>query len=89
LNLSEERFSIPYFVAANYDTLIEPFPQLIGTGQPARYEPFLAGAHLERMLVRDFPYLRKYQGHSGGASTDHAVSVTQNSFELRINPTRT
>ncbi len=89
LNLSKERFSIPYFVAANYDTLIEPFPQLIGKGQPARYEPFLAGAHLERMLVRDFPYLRKYQGHSGGASTDHAGSVTQNPFEQRINHTRT
>jgi isopenicillin N synthase-like dioxygenase len=59
LNLSRERFSIPYFVAANYNTVIEPFPQLVGREQPARYRPFVAGEHLERMLMRDFPYLRE------------------------------
>jgi len=89
LNLSKERFSIPYFVAANYDTLIEPFPQLIGKGQLARYEPFLAGAHLERMLVRDFPYLREYQRRSRGASTNPAEPATLNPFEQRINNNRT
>lgn len=59
INRSAERFSIPYFVAANYDTEIRPFSQLIGVGNSSRYEPFFAGDHLERMLRRDFPYLRQ------------------------------
>ncbi|MEP2922417.1 MAG: 2-oxoglutarate and iron-dependent oxygenase domain-containing protein [Sulfitobacter sp.] len=57
LNLSPERFSLPYFVAADYHTLIKPFPELVPEGETSKYEPFLAGEHLERMLVRDFPYL--------------------------------
>ena len=57
LNLSPERFSLPYFVATNHDTVIEPFPQLVQAGEKPKYAPFLAGEHLERMLVRDFPYL--------------------------------
>ena len=28
LNLSPERFSLPYFVAANYNTIIRPFDAL-------------------------------------------------------------
>jgi isopenicillin N synthase-like dioxygenase len=58
VNLAPERFSMPYFVAANHDTVIKPFAQLVPAGQTPNYEPFLAGAHLERMLIRDFPYLR-------------------------------
>lgn len=81
INLSPERFSMPYFVAANHDTEIRPFAQLIARGDPARYEPFLAGAHLERMLLRDFPYLRARRLAGGGSSC--AIQV-QNPFELRI-----
>lgn len=58
VNTSPERFSLPYFVAANHDTVIKPFAQLVTPDNPANYEPFLAGAHLERMLMRDFPYFR-------------------------------
>jgi isopenicillin N synthase-like dioxygenase len=58
VNSSAERFSMPYFVAANHDTIIEPFPQLCGDDRPAAYQPFRAGEHLETMLMRDFPYLR-------------------------------
>lgn len=60
LNHSPERFSLPYFVAANYDTVIAPFPQLVSEDTPARYKPFRAGSHLERMLMRDFPYLKTF-----------------------------
>lgn len=81
LNLSPERFSMPYFVAANHDALIEPFPELLRTGEQSRYEPFTAGAHLERMLMRDFPYL-KNQGLRG--STEGSASV-ENPFEKRMN----
>lgn len=82
LNLKPERFSLPYFVATNYDTVIKPFPQLIATGHRAQYEPFRAGEHLERMLIRDFPYLR----HK--AQTQNALNATQthikNPFEGRL-----
>jgi len=85
LNLSPERFSLPYFVATNHDTLIKPFDQLVSAKRRARYEPFLAGAHLERMLVRDFPYLRN--ADSGGTTSHQpgAGTPTQNPFETRLN----
>lgn len=80
LNTSPERFSLPYFVAANYDAVIAPFPELVSKDQPANYEPFLAGEHLERMLHRDFPYLRK------AAQKGNPVQSikTKNPFEGRI-----
>ncbi|MEM7645052.1 MAG: 2OG-Fe(II) oxygenase family protein [Pseudomonadota bacterium] len=65
LNLSPERFSLPYFVAANHDAVIRPFPQLVTPGEAPRYEAFTAGAHLERMLIRDFPYLREAARRAG------------------------
>lgn len=80
LNLSPERFSMPYFVAANHDTMIQPFPQLLGQ-EPAGYKPFRAGAHLERMLVRDFPYLR--DPRRGELSKNHPG--IENPFEQRMN----
>lgn len=83
LNLSAERFSLPYFVAANYHTIIKPFAQLLHPGAPPKYEPFMAGAHLERMLVRDFPYLREYRQKDGA---DSPVVLPHNPFEQRINP---
>lgn len=80
LNLSPERFSMPYFVAANHDTLIKPFLELLRKEQ-AKYDPFTAGAHLERMLVRDFPYLRKRRA-DGLAEAGASV---ENPFEKRMN----
>lgn len=79
LNLSPERFSMPYFVAANHDTVIQPFPELLGT-QKAKYQPFTAGQHLERMLIRDFPYLR---------NTRPECNLTiENPFEKRMNESK-
>lgn len=81
LNTSPERFSLPYFVATNHNTLIKPFAELLSSGQAPKYEPFLAGAHLERMLQRDFPYLR--QPKSGTLPTPNG-SALQNPFENRL-----
>ncbi|MGV8987766.1 MAG: isopenicillin N synthase family dioxygenase [Cypionkella sp.] len=89
LNLSPERFSMPYFVAANHDTVIKPFPQLLRNGQRANYEPFTAGAHLERMLVRDFPYLRERRQPDRALYSDGPASSPQNPFEQRINRSST
>jgi isopenicillin N synthase-like dioxygenase len=84
LNLSRERFSMPYFVAANYDTVIQPFPQLLETRQATKYEPFKAGAHLERMLMRDFPYLRERKRQRGGSEMSKKEMLAKNPFEHRI-----
>ncbi len=77
LNLSPARFSMPYFVAANHDTEISPFPELLGEGGQSKYAPFTAGDHLERMLVRDFPYLRELRKRDG--------TSVKNPFEKRMN----
>jgi isopenicillin N synthase-like dioxygenase len=84
VNRSRERFSIPYFVAANHDTIIRPFPQLIGENLPARYEPFQAGKHLERMLLRDFPYLRHRQRLTASGAFAPVPTAHGNPFEARI-----
>jgi len=84
LNLCPERFSMPYFVAANHDTVIQPFAQLMGKDEQPKYAPFKAGAHLERMLIRDFPYLRnRRQPDISGSLAADAASI-QNPFEKRI-----
>lgn len=83
LNLHPERYSLPYFVATNYNTLIKPFAQLVGEGQKPKYEPFYAGAHLERILVRDFPYLRDRVEKSSRAGAGSDTTVL-NPFERRL-----
>ena len=84
LNLCPERFSMPYFVAANHDTIISPFAQLVGPDNPPRYDPFTAGAHLERMLIRDFPYLRARRAADDGRLADGSGGIVTNPFEQRI-----
>ena len=88
VNRSPERFSMPYFVAANHDTVIRPFPQLVGEGQPALYEPFQAGAHLERMLLRDFPYLRQRRQKRDADLLCAGSETYSNPFESRIERSR-
>ncbi len=81
LNLRPERFSMPYFVAANYDTMIRPFPELVKQDEQEKYVPFRAGDHLTRMLIRDFPYLRD-QLSKGQIKSGASV---ENPFEERMN----
>jgi isopenicillin N synthase-like dioxygenase len=81
LNLSPERFSLPYFVATNHDTLIKPFAHLVRADEPSKYEPFLAGEHLERMLVRDFPYFRHKTLKNVASLAEPTIN---NPFEQRL-----
>jgi isopenicillin N synthase-like dioxygenase len=64
LNDGEERFSLPFFVAADYDAVIAPLSHLVPKGQRPAYQPIVAGHHLLGQLLRDFPYLR--QRHARG-----------------------
>lgn len=77
VNLAPERYSLPYFVAANHDAIISPFPELVGKDRPSCYQPFRAGAHLEQMLMRDFPYFRERM------LGDQKWSRIENPFERR------
>jgi len=83
LNLRPERFSMPYFVAANFDTLIRPFPGLVAPGDQEKYPPFQAGDHLTRMLMRDFPYLK----HRLADDQRGSDTPVHNPFEERMNRT--
>ena len=84
VNSKPERFSMPYFVAANHDTIIQPFAELVSPDTPAKYEPFTAGAHLERMLMRDFPYLRHIMQQKSTTTSASPITPTCNPFEGRL-----
>ena len=59
VNYGVERMSLPFFVAADYDAVIEPLPRLVPMGRRPAYAPVVAGHHLLGQLLRDFPYLRE------------------------------
>ena len=59
VNDGRERFSLPFFVAADYDAVVAPVPRLVPAGQRPAYRPVRAGHHLLGQLLRDFPYLRE------------------------------
>lgn len=59
INDGRERFSLPFFVAADYDAVIAPIQRLVPAGERPRYRPIVAGHHLLGQLLRDFPYLRE------------------------------
>ncbi|WP_020590956.1 isopenicillin N synthase family dioxygenase [Kiloniella laminariae] len=84
LNLAPERFSMPYFVAPDYHTLVKPFERLISPENPPKYESFLAGMHLERMLRRDFSYLRERKKDSLFPLPGSDLADFRNPFENRI-----
>lgn len=56
VNNGRERYSMPFFMAADYNAVIEPIPGY--ESEEPRHRPLVAGQHLLRMLLRDFPYLK-------------------------------
>lgn len=58
VNHGRERFSIPYFAAADQNAVVEPLPQFVSADRPAAYQPLVAGEHLLSQMVRDFSYMR-------------------------------
>jgi isopenicillin N synthase-like dioxygenase len=48
-----ERFSIPFFLNPDHDTVIAPLPELVAAdGGSARFEPVHVGTHLKRFYAR-------------------------------------
>jgi isopenicillin N synthase-like dioxygenase len=59
VNHGEERYSVPFFVAADYDARVGPLEPFLSHGAPPRYPTFTAGHHLLGNMLRDFGYLRE------------------------------
>ncbi|MGI9333657.1 MAG: isopenicillin N synthase family dioxygenase [Gammaproteobacteria bacterium] len=82
VNSSKERYSMPFFVAADFDAPITPVaPAVHMSGRPP-CASFIAGHHLLRQLIRDFPYLS--ERHRSGDLTLPFQPPQDNPFETRI-----
>ncbi|MEM7207038.1 MAG: 2OG-Fe(II) oxygenase family protein [Pseudomonadota bacterium] len=77
-----ERYSIPFFMATDYDTEVSPIESLLGKEKAVEYTPFIAGEHLMAQLMRDFPYLKKR--YLDGEITLQAGAPGPNPFERKI-----
>jgi len=72
---------MPFFMAADYDAVVAPVPG--SESDEPRPRPLHAGRHLMRMLLRDFPYLKRmYLENELSLDLDFAEPV--NPFEDRI-----
>jgi len=81
VNNGRERYSMPFFMATDYDAVVAPIPGY-DSDEP-RHRPLVAGQHLLRMLMRDFPYLKRmYMENRLALPVDDAV--TDNPFEDRL-----
>ncbi len=83
VNDGQERFSMPFFCAADFDAVIEPAPALVRSMGMRRYEPYVAGHHLFTQLLRDFPYLRRRYAN-GEIPLDLVRPDASKTFEERI-----
>lgn len=82
IDTGQERYSLPYFCATNYDTVVTP---LVARDRSRRlmqqhYEPIHAGRHLLTQLLRDFAYLR----HRADAKALPVNEWESSPFEARI-----
>ncbi len=54
-----ERYSIPFFIDADYDAEFAPLPSCVSQDNPARYEAVTCGAHKYGRFVQSYPHLQK------------------------------
>lgn len=59
LNTGEQRFSMPFFAAFDYDAVLAPMLPVVSS---QHYPPLQAGRHLLEHVTSDFSYLRQ-RGH--------------------------
>lgn len=81
VNTETERLSLPFFVGANYDAVIEPLVDVEARKDARKYKAIVAGHHLLGQLLRDFPYLRKR--YERGQLRLPFAMPNGNPFELR------
>jgi len=54
-----ERYSIPFFIDADYDAVIAPLPSCVSAANPQRYQPVTCGAHKFGRFVASYAHLQK------------------------------
>jgi isopenicillin N synthase-like dioxygenase len=55
INVSgRERYSIPFFVGANHDAIVEALPSCIGPDNPAKYPPIVSGEYVSRLIQQGY-----------------------------------
>ncbi len=82
-NRGDERYSLPYFQATNFDTVVSPVYCPKFADRQREYPPVMAGQHLLTQLLRDFPYLRRR--YEAGVLRMPSLRPGPNPFENRIN----
>ena len=65
ISIKEERFSLPLFFAADFDSWVEPLPPFISDSLPPAYVSFRSGEHILSEYAKGFRYLRALyrEGH--------------------------
>ena len=54
-----ERYSIPFFIDADFDAVIAPLPSCVTEANPQRYQPVTCGAHKFGRFVASYAHLQK------------------------------
>lgn len=54
-----ERYSIPFFIDADFDAVIAPLPSCVSAANPQRYQPVTCGAHKFGRFVASYAHLQK------------------------------
>ena len=54
-----ERYSIPFFIDADFDAVIAPLPSCVSEANPRRYEPVTCGAHKFGRFAASYAHLKK------------------------------
>lgn len=54
-----ERYSIPFFIDADYDAVIAPLPNCVSEDNPPRSEPFKSGEYKYGRFVDVYPHLKE------------------------------
>ncbi|WP_120500601.1 isopenicillin N synthase family oxygenase [Roseovarius sp. EL26] len=57
-----ERYSIPFFIDADYDAEFAPIPSCVTADNPTKYEAVTCGKHKFGRFVKSFPHLAAQQG---------------------------
>ena len=82
-NTGKERYSMPFFAATNYETVINPLVTAdASSGSSKRYNSISSGEHLLSQMLRDFPYLLKR--YERGELSDYVSGRKDNPFEERL-----
>jgi len=59
LNTGKERFSMAFFFALDYDTVVTPMGKFVSEANPPTYLEMVAGQHLENFTIKACKHLRR------------------------------